>query len=125
VKQSKNYKGNSSFHTSSTTWKSFLPSTTRISRNCNWLVHAPCPVCRKPQQNLSTIACDKCADSIQLNVAGCGICNDHIESGNIFSKCITNLLYFDCLIAPWLYKTPLDILISKASGVLSGSLLFN
>jgi hypothetical protein len=125
VKQSKNYKVNSSCHTSSTTSKSFLPSTTRLSRNYNWLVHAPSPICRKPQQNSSTIACDECADSIQLNVAGCGICNDHIENGNIFSRSITNPLYFDCLIAPWLYKTPLDILISKASGVLSDSLPFN
>jgi ComF family protein len=114
VKQSNKYSGNNSGNSSDTDWKRFLPSTNEIGRFCNWLAPVLCPICQKTQQDPSAIACNECVDSIQLNVAGCSICNDHIESGNICGRCISDPPQFDCLIAPWLYKTPLDILVRKA-----------
>jgi ComF family protein len=85
-----------------------------VSKICNWLAPALCPICFGFQQDPSSIACNDCTTSIQPNVAGCSICNDYIESGSICGRCISSPPHFDCLIAPWLYKSPLDTLIGKA-----------
>jgi ComF family protein len=114
VKNSSNCKNDNFYLKSNVEWKGGSFSKVCISKICNWLAPALCPICQGFQQDPSSIACNDCTASIQLNMAGCSICNDHIESGSICGRCISNPPHFDCLIAPWLYKAPLDILISKA-----------
>jgi ComF family protein len=84
-------------------------------RIANWVMPSHCVLCQEVDDNRTTCPpiCASCVKDLPLQGRSCKICAIPITVPGICGACLANPPHFDCTIALWRYRPPVDKLLQS------------